>query len=287
MQDDCLRRSLLYVPASSEAMLRKAGQRAADVLILDLEDGVLPEAKDQARERLARLYRELDFGRSEALVRLNAPASAWGAGDLEMAAALRPAGVVLPKCEDPARIEQVERGLGDLPLFPMIETALGVVNAVALARLPRVAGLIFGAADFRESLRAGRHPEELELLHARSQILLAARAAGRQAFDTPYFDYRDTDGLRRSAERARLLGFDGKTAIHPGQVGELNEAFAPQAAEIDRARRVVSALDAAAAAGRGVATLDGEMIEALHARAARRTLAQATRLGLLGLPESR
>lgn len=290
MQDDRPRRSLLYVPASSEAMLRKAGQRGADVLILDLEDGVLPEAKEAARQRVAQLYAELDFGRAEALVRVNAQASSWHAADLEMAAALRPAGVVLPKCEDPARVEHVERGLGDLPLYLMIETALGVVNAVALARLPGVSGLVFGAADFRESVRAGRHPDELELLLARGQIVLAARAAGRLVFDTPFFDFKDAEGLRRSAERARQLGFDGKTAIHPGQVAALNEAFAPGLPEIEHARRVVAALDEAARAGKGVATLDGEMIEALHARGARRTLTLAQRLGRgvpLVPPESR
>jgi citrate lyase beta subunit len=268
------RRSLLYVPASVEAMVRKAGTRGADVLILDLEDGVHPDAKERAREALARLYREVDFGGAEALVRINPPASPWGAGDLEMAADLGPAGVVLPKSSDPSEVAAVGERLG-LPLYLMVETAEGVLAAPSLARCPGVAGLVFGAADYRESLRAGRHPEELELLHARGEILLAARAAGAEAFDTPWFEYRDLAGLEASARRARQLGFDGKTAVHPGQVGVINRVFAPSPAEVERARRILAALEEAAARGRGVATLDGEMVEALHAREARRVLARS------------
>jgi len=271
---DRLRRSLLYVPASSEPMLRKAGARGADVLILDLEDGVLPDAKDEARARLLRLYHELDFGAAEALVRVNSPGSPWHERDVEMAASLRPAGVVLPKAADPEALARCDARLG-VPLWLMIETAEGVLRAAELARAPRVTALVFGAADFRESLRAGRHPEELELLPARMQIVMAARAADTLAFDTPWFEYQDADGLRRSAARARLLGFDGKSAIHPGQLTVIHDVFAPTPAEIERARRVIAALGEAAARGQGVAVLDGEMIEALHGRAARRMLARA------------
>jgi citrate lyase beta subunit len=143
-----------------------------------------------------------------------------------------------------------------------------------------VAGLLFGAADFRASLRAGRDPEEAELLVARSSLVLAARAAGIEVFDTPFFEYRDETGLEASATRARLLGFDGKGAIHPAQVRIINRVFAPTAAEIQRARAVVAALETAAGEGRGVATVDGEMVEALHAAEARRTLARARLSGL-------
>jgi citrate lyase beta subunit len=271
---DRARRSLLYVPASSEAMLRKAGTRGADVLVVDLEDGVLPEVKAEARGTLLRLFSALDFGACEALVRVNAAGTPWADDDLDAVRRLRPAGVVLPKCEDPAAVAALARHL-DLPLWLMVETAAGILRAAELARVPGVSALVFGAADFRESVRAGRHPEELELLFARSQLVLAARAAGVLAFDTPWFEYRDAEGLRRSAEIARLLGFDGKSAVHPGQVATLNQVFAPAPAEVERARRVLAALAEAEGRGRGVATLDGEMIEALHGRAARRTLAQA------------
>ena len=279
--DDRLRRSLLYVPASSEPMLRKAGSRGADVVIVDLEDGVLPGAKAAARDQARRLWPELDFGGGEALLRVNVAGSPWQVADLESAGASRPAGVVLPKCEEPSAVAAVARRLPDTPLFLMVETARGVLAAPELARGERVAGILFGAADFRASIRASRDPDETELLVARSRLVLAARAAGILAFDTPFFDYHDEVGLERSARRARTLGFDGKTAIHPGQVRVLNRVFAPTAGEVERARAVVAALEAAAREGRGVATVDGEMVEALHGAEARRTLALAKKAGVI------
>jgi len=274
--DERLRRSLLYVPASSEAMMRKAGSRGADVLILDLEDGVLPEAKDEARARVERLWPEMDFGRAEPLLRVNAPGTPWHEADLQAAARIRPQGIVLPKSESPEATAAVTTHLGAVPVFLMVETARGVLAAAELARVSQVAGLLFGAADFRESVRAGREPDEGELLLARGTLVLAARAAGISVFDTPFFEYRDLEGLERSARRARALGFDGKTAIHPGQVAAINRVFAPTPAEVDRAGKIVLALEEAAREGRGVATVDGEMVEALHLAEARRTLARAS-----------
>jgi citrate lyase beta subunit len=277
--DDPLRRSLLYVPASSEAMLRKAGSRGADAVIVDLEDGVLPGAKEDARARAERLWLELDLGGSEVLLRVNAPGTPWHEADLDVAARIRPAGVVLPKCEEPGRVAAVAARLGAAPLFLMVETARGVLAAAELARVPGAAALLFGAADFRASVRASRDPEEAELALARGTLVLAARAAGVEAFDTPFFDYRDDAGLERSARRARALGFDGKTCIHPGQVAIVNHVFSPSEEEVARAERIVAALEAAAREGRAVATVDGEMVEPLHAAEARRTLARARRSG--------
>lgn len=274
-----LRRSLLYVPASSEAMLRKAGSRGADVLIVDLEDGVLPDAKDAAREQAERLWLEVDLGSAEVILRLNASGTPWQAADVEAAARLRPAGVVLPKCEEPAAVAAVGAQVPGTPLFLMVETARGVLAAAELARVDGVVGLLFGAADFRASVRAGRDADEAELMLARSALVLAARAAAVEVFDTPFFEYRDDAGLERSARRARLLGFDGKTCLHPAQVAVVNRVFAPTAAEVERAEKVVTALEAAAREGRGVATVDGEMVEALHAAEARRTLDRARRAG--------
>lgn len=258
-------------------MVRKAGTRGADVLVLDLEDGVHPDLKDRAREQAARWLAEVDFGGAEVLLRVNPPSSPWGPRDLEMAAAVRPPGLVLPKAEDPAEIDAVDERLDRrVPLFLLIESAAGILAAPALARAsPRLVGLLFGAADYRESLRAAPDPDEQELMFARSQLLHAARAAGVEVFDTPWFAYTDAAGLERSALRVRRLGFDGKTAIHPAQVGIINEVFSPTPAEIARARRVVAALEEAMRQGRTVATLDGEMLEALHLKAARRTLAWA------------
>jgi len=269
------RRSLLYVPASAEPMLRKAGSRGADVLIVDLEDGVLPEAKEGARDRLPALWQQLDFSGAEPWLRVNAAGTHWHLADLDTARRIAPAAVVLPKSEEPGVVEAVTRRLPDIPLLLMVETAIGVLAAAELASVPGVAGLLFGAADFRASVQAGRDPDEAELLVARGTLVLAARAAEVHVFDTPYFDYRDGAGLERSARRARTLGFDGKTAIHPSQIAPIHAAFAPTPAELERARRVLQSLQEAARDGRGVATVDGEMIEPLHAAEARRTLARA------------
>ncbi len=282
--DDRLRRSLLYVPASSERMLRKAPSRGADAIIVDLEDGVLPNAKDGARAQAESLWLELDLGAAEVLLRVNAPGTPWHEDDLAAAARVRPAGVVLPKCEEPAAVARVAARLDGTPLFLMVETARGVLEAPGLARAPQVAGLLFGAADFRASVRASREPDEAEILVARCALVLAARAAGIEVFDTPFFEYRDEAGLEASARRARGLGFDGKTCVHPAQVAVVNRVFAPTAAEVERARKVVEALAAAAREGRGVATVDGEMVEALHGAEARRTLDRARAAGTAPQP---
>jgi citrate lyase subunit beta/citryl-CoA lyase len=276
-----LRRSLLYVPAFSEAMVRKAGARGADVLILDLEDGVHPDTKEAAREQAAALRPTVDFGGSEVWLRVNTPGTPWHGNDLGAVARIAPEAVVLPKCEDPRAVAAVASRIAPIPLYPMIETARGVLAAAEIARLEGTAGLVFGAADFRESVRAARDPEEGEVLFARSTIVVAARAAGKEVFDTPFFDYRDEAGLERSARRARNLGFDGKTAVHPGQVLPINAAFAPTAAEVERARLILDAIEEAARAGRAVATVGGEMVEALHIAESRRTLARARQAGLV------
>ena len=269
------RRSLLYLPGSSQRMMEKAGSRGADVLVLDLEDGVHPDAKSEARDRVADALRRLDWGGSEVFVRVNGDNTPWSGADIEMVRDARPAGVVLPKCEEPQKVGAVAARLAPTPLFLMVETAWGVVAAPELARAKGVAGLVFGAADYRESLRAGRLPEELELLYARSCILNAARAAGIDAFDTPWFEYKDLEGLRASALRVRGMGFDGKTAIHPGQVAVIQDVFSPSPAEVDRARAIVDVMEKALANGHNVAVLGDEMVEALHMKQARRILARA------------
>lgn len=273
-----LRRSLLYVPASSEAMLEKAGSRGADVVILDLEDGVHPSSKERAREAVVAGVGELDFGGAEVFVRVNALTSPWAARDLAAVPAQGVAAVVVPKVSSPEDVLRAESLLGraDVPLLAMLESAAAVLAAPAIARSSaRLAGLMFGSADYRESLGAGRAADEAELLFARSQILHAARAALLEAYDAPFFDYRDGAGLERSAARVRTLGFDGKTAIHPAQVALINRIFSPTAAELEWARRVVEALEQAAASGRAVTGLGGEMLEGVHERMARRILARA------------
>jgi citrate lyase subunit beta/citryl-CoA lyase len=270
-----LRRSILYLPGSSERMMEKAGSRGADVLVLDLEDGVHPDAKDAARDLVRTAYRNIDFGGSEVFVRANGLDTPWGERDVDAIREIAPSGAILPKAEDAATVESVASRLKEVPLFLMIETARGIVEVETLARVEGVRGLLFGAADYRASVRAGRLSDELELLYARSGILLAARAAGIEAFDSPWFEYKDLEGLEASAGRARALGFDGKTAIHPGQVPTINRVFSPTPEEIERARGIVEVMEKALAEGRNVATLGPEMVEALHLEEARRILARA------------
>lgn len=273
-----LRRSLLYVPASADTMVRRVGPRGADVVILDLEDGVHASAKEQARQAVRSFLREVDFGPSEVFVRVNALSSPWVAEDLLSVPESGVAAVVIPKVSSPEDVKRAESLLGraGFPLFAMVESAAAVLAAPAIARSSsRLAGLIFGSADYRESLGAGRDPDEAELLFARGQILHAARAARLEAYDAPFFDYRDVAGLERSATRVHTLGFDGKTAIHPSQVGVIHKAFAPNAGEVEWARGVVGALEEASGRGHAVAGLKGEMVEAVHERMARRILARA------------
>jgi len=269
------RRSILYLPGSSDRMMEKAASRGADVLVLDLEDGVHPDQKERARNLARGALGRIDFGDSEVWVRVNAAASPWFQNDVSMVAQARPAGTILPKVESGEAVERLAGALPGISLFLMIETALGVLESRFLARHRGVQGLLFGAADYRESLRAGRSPDESELFFARATILHAARAAGIEAFDTPWFEYKDLAGLETSARRARLLGFDGKTAIHPSQVPTLNRVFSPTAEEIERARGIVEVMEKAFAEGRNVATLGSEMVEALHLAEARRVLARA------------
>jgi citrate lyase subunit beta/citryl-CoA lyase len=269
-----LRRSILYLPGSSERMMEKASSRGADVLVLDLEDGVHPDLKGAARDLVRSAHGRIDFGGSEVLIRANGLDTPWGEGDLSMIRDVGARGAILPKAEDRRTIEAVVSKLGGVPLFLMIETARGVLEVEKLSAWG-VHGLLFGAADYRESMRAGRLPDELELLYARSRVVHAARASGIEAFDSPWFEYKDLEGLESSASRARALGFDGKTAIHPDQVPTINRVFSPTAEEIERARGIVEVMEKALVEGRNVATLGQEMVEALHLKEARRILARS------------
>jgi citrate lyase subunit beta/citryl-CoA lyase len=255
-------------------MMEKASSRGADVLVLDLEDGVHPDLKGAARDLVRSAHGRIDFGGSEVLIRANGLDTPWGEDDLSMIRDVGARGAILPKAEDPRTIEAVVTRLAGVPLFLMIETARGVLEVEKLLA-GGVQGLLFGAADYRESMRAGRLPDELELLYARSRVVHAARAAEIEAFDSPWFEYKDLEGLEASASRARALGFDGKTAIHPDQVPTINRVFSPTAEEIERARGIVDVMEKAFAEGRNVATLGQEMVEALHLKEARRILARS------------
>lgn len=269
------RRSLLYVPASSGRMVAKAASRGADVLVLDLEDGVHPSQKDAARERLPESRAALAGAGAVVALRTNAPEGAAGQADLEAAATAGFDAVLLPKAASGETVRVARDLLGRAaPLWLMIETAPGAAKVFDLARIPGVEGLVFGSADYRLSLGARMRQGESELDFARQRILLAARAAGIHCWDAPWFAFRDLEGLRGSARRAAETGFDGKSAVHPAQVPVIHEAFAPTAEERAWAERVVQVMEDAGARGVAVVELDGELLEELHLRQARRLLAR-------------
>lgn len=268
-------RSLLYVPASSDRMVAKAATRGADILVLDLEDGVHPSHKDAARERLHESRAALAGAGAVAALRTNPPEGRGGHADLEAAASAGFDAVLLPKAESGETVRGAREVLGRAtPVWLMIETAPGAANVFDLARVPGVEGLVFGSADYRLSTGARIRQDESELDFVRQRILLAARAAGIFCWDAPWFAFRDVDGLRRSARRAAEVGFDGKSAVHPLQVPVIHEAFAPTAEERVWAERVVRVMEDAAARGVAVVELDGELLEELHLRQARRLLAR-------------
>lgn len=255
-------------------MVAKAATRGADVLVLDLEDGVHPSRKDAARQRLHESRTALASGGALVALRINPPTGPVGRSDLDAAARAGFDAVVLPKAESGATVQMAREVLGRRnPIWLMIETAPGAANVFELARLPGVEGLVFGSADTRLSLGARRRQDESELDFVRQRILLAARAAGIHCWDAPWFAFRDLEGLRRSARRAAEGGFDGKSAVHPDQVPVIHEAFAPTPDERAWAERVVRVMEDAGARGVAVVELDGELLEELHLRQARRLLA--------------
>ena len=268
-------RSLLYVPASSERMIAKAATRGADVLVLDLEDGVHRSHKDAARERLHESRATMAGAGAAVALRTNPPEGPGGQADLEAAATARFDAVLLPKAESGEIVRVARDVLGRAtPLWLMIETAPGAANVFDLARLPGVEGLVFGSADYRLSVGSRPGDDESDLDFVRQRILLASRAAGIHCWDAPWFAFRDLEGLSRSARRAADAGFDGMSAVHPEQVPVIHEAFAPTLEERAWAERVVRVMEEAGARGVAVVELDGELLEELHLRQARRLLAR-------------
>jgi len=273
------RRSALYIPGSKPRALAKARSLSADVLIMDLEDAVLPGEKVAARGRLVEIVRAGGFGGREVVVRVNGADTEWGHGDLEAAAAARPSAVLLPKVESADAIDAAARvldasGGGEIAVWAMIETSAGVLSANRIARAPRTGCLVMGTNDLAADLTAVPDAARAQLMVALQQVVLAARAHGAAALDGVYNAFRDRDGFARECRQARALGFDGKTLIHPDQIAAANQVFAPDDATLERARRQLAAFAEAEAAGQGVAVLDGRIVENLHAAAARRLLAR-------------
>lgn len=270
-----VRRSLLFVPADQEAKVRKAAALDADGVILDLEDGVAPERKAEARAAVVAALATLSFGARERLVRINALDSPWGREDLAAlrAAAVLPDTVVIPKIDRPEQLLDVAQALDGTPvnLLPHIETARSLLAAAALAAAhPRVSGLFFGAGDYLVQTGGQRTPQSL--LYPRSVVVAAAAAAHVVAIDTPYFRLGDLLGLEGDAAAAAELGFAGKAAIHPEQIPIINRIFTPPPDRVAWAERVLATAEQT---GAGAFVVDGEMADAMTLRIARRVLATA------------
>ncbi len=269
-------RSALYIPGSNARALEKARGLPVDVILFDLEDAVAPDAKIAARATLAEAL-QTSYGPRLRVVRINGLDTAWGADDARAVATMECDAVLLPKVNTPADLDALA-ALCDKPIWAMMETPAGILNAQAIAAHPKMAGFVMGTNDLAKDLGARGRPAMLTSLQ---HSLLAARAAGIVALDGVYNAFKDTDGLHAECTEGRDMGFDGKTLIHPAQVDICNAIFGPSEADIDLAHRQIAAFEEAEAAGKGVAVLDGKIVENLHIVTARATLAKANAIAAL------
>ena len=275
-----MRRSMLFFPGNSANMLLNADFLGSDSMILDLEDAVAPTEKDAARILVRNAIRDLGYTR-EVIVRINPVDSPYWEQDLKTISPVKPDMIMPTKvsCADDVKIisdyiagleEQLGMEVGTVKLIPLIETALGVENAYQIASCDeRVEAIFLGGEDLTADLRCKRTKEGTEIFYARSRMVMAARAAGVDVYDTPWTDVEDYDGLIKDAEFAKSLGFTGKSSISPRHVTFINQVFSPTEEEIQYARDVFETIEKAKAEGKGVVSLRGKMIDApIVARAA-------------------
>jgi citrate lyase subunit beta / citryl-CoA lyase len=287
------RRSPLFMPGSNARALEKARNLPADVIILDLEDSVAPDAKGLARDQIAQAIAAKGFGKREVWVRTNSLDSAWWADDSAMAGQAKPDGILVPKVSSVEDLKAIGDRLAavhadpSIKVWAMIETARAVLDADKLAgasRDPktRLAGFVFGPNDIARETRILMRPGRAAMIPMMTHCILATRAYGLEIFDGPYSDFSNVDGFGQECAQGRDLGFDGKTLIHPGQVEACNAIFTPPEEEIAQARKIIAAFDLPENAARGAIRLDGQMVERLHAEMARRTIAIADAIAAMG-----
>ncbi|NJO23277.1 MAG: CoA ester lyase [Sphingomonadales bacterium] len=278
------RRSVLYMPGSNARALEKAKTIAADALILDLEDAVAPDAKAAARDQVCAAVKGGGYGRRELIIRINALDTPWGKVDLDAAVAAAPDAILLPKPSSGADVMRASEALARAPdktrLWVMVETPLAILNvqdiaATARQSSTRLACFVMGTNDLVKEAHADLSASRRPALYWLSATITAARAYGLDVLDGVYNNFRDTEGFRRECVHGRALGFDGKTLIHPDQVAISNEVFAPSEAEVAFARKIIAAFDQPEHKGKGVITVEGRMVELLHAEMAQRTVAIA------------
>jgi len=276
------RRSILYMPGANARALDKARNLAADGLILDMEDAVSPDAKDLAREQIVAALTQGGYGRREIIVRVNGLETAWGHDDVAAVAKIGASAILFPKVESPEQIHAAVDALdragapADLPIMIMAETPLGILNINAITGAsPRLAAIVMGTSDLAKELRIRHTPDRIGFLSSLSLCVLAARAHNVDILDGVYLDLKNDEGFRAACEQGRDMGFDGKTLIHPNQLAIANEVFAPAEKDISTAQEMIAAWEQARAEGKGVAVVNGKLVENLHVDEARRTLAVA------------
>ena len=276
------RRSLLYMPGSNARALEKAKTLAADGLILDLEDAVSPDAKETARAQVCDAVKAGGYGKRELVIRVNGLDTPWGRDDIAAAAKSGADALLFPKIETAATVHEVI-GLMDqagapaeMALWCMMETPKAVLRAEEIAAASdRVACWVMGTNDLVKDTRSLHTPSRLPMVTALGICILAARGYGLSILDGVHNDIQDTAGFEAVCRQGLEFGFDGKTLIHPSQVGPCNAVFSPSAAQIEASRKIVAAFAEAEAAGKGVVVVDGRMVENLHVEQAKRMLAMA------------
>jgi (3S)-malyl-CoA thioesterase len=268
-------RSVLYIPGSKPRALDKARSLPVDAIIFDLEDAVTADEKEAARTTLKAALDQGGYGDRTRIVRINGLDTPWGADDARAVKDMDAEAVLLPKVNTAADVEALAQITGGLPIWAMMETPRGMLNAPQIAAHPKIAGLVMGTNDLAKELNTRFRPDRQPLLTSLGLCLLAAKAEGIIIVDGVYNAFKDDEGLLVECTQGRDMGFDGKTLIHPAQVDVTNTAYAPSEAEIDLARRQIAAFEEIEASGQGVAVVDGKIVENLHVATARETLAKA------------
>ena len=271
-------RSALYIPGSKDRALDKARGLPVDIILFDLEDAVTPDAKAEARLTLAAAMASGGYGARQKIVRINGLDTVWGADDAAAVVQMDCDAVLLPKVNSPADLDALAALIPDKPIWAMMETPTGILNAASIAAHPRLAGFVMGTNDLAKDLGTRTRPA---LMMALQHCLLAARAHGIVALDGVYNAFKDDEGLTAECAEGRDMGFDGKTLIHPAQIAICNAVFGPSSDEIALAMRQIAAFEAAEAGGQGVAVVDGKIVENLHVVTARATLAKAAAIATL------
>lgn len=270
-----LYRSVLYIPGSRARALDKARSLATDAIIFDLEDAVAPDEKAAARDTLTAELKAGGYAPRVRIVRINGLDTEWGEDDAKATGHMECDAVLLPKVDGPSDIDRLAALVPNLPVWCMMETPRGVLNALAIADHPSVAGFVLGTNDLAKEIGCATGGDRSAIMTALQTCLMAARAAGVVCVDGVYNAFKDDDGLRAECEQGRALGMDGKTLIHPAQLEIANGVFAPTDDQVALAERQIEAFEAAIARGEAVAVVDGKIVENLHVETARQVIDKA------------